>query len=510
MAMGTLVIYLNRKKYYTPATILQLVIINLIVYLFADVDHPYGGVYFYFITCSIAGLILLNYFNLKLGLFFAIVSVLLGVLAYITDFHIIPEPNYDFNSVRINFLFNLTIGTLSTLFVVYFLIKRNAESEKSLRDNESNLIKLSSELKVSEERFAMALEGTKAGIYEWRVTTNSVYVSSRWKKLLGYEEDEIQLVTVDFFLSLVHPDDSVRTSESIQTHIENKTPYQNELRLKIKNGDYKWFQDSGISKTNETGGLQLVIGSIIDIDERKKAEEELALKNQQLQKTNEELDRFVYSASHDMRAPLSSMLGLIFITEHSTNPEETKEMLDKMKGRIKVMEGFIKEVTDYSRNARLEVAWQNLNVYNLVKEIMDSHSYSYRNQKINVSIDVPNHLEVMCDPHRLKVILNNLISNAIKYSDYSKPIQQISISARVEESKWSFTVADNGLGISNEHVSKIFDMFYRASEKSDGSGLGLYILKETLNKLGGSITVDSTLKVGTSFHITLPLPNQQA
>ncbi len=496
---------LNRKKYYTAATILQLVLFNSMIYLFADMDHPYGGVFFYFMTCSIAGLILLNYYHSTYSLFFALLPIVLGWLAYTTNLNLVPSPVYEESMIRTNFLANLTIGILSNVFVVYFLIKRNYETEKSLRDSEKNLIKISADLKVSEERFAMALEGTRAGIYEWRVKNNSIYVSPYWKNLLGYQDHELKDLNISLYISFVHPQDVASTSQCIQDHLLTHHPYQNELRLRTKSGVYKWFLDSGISKLDEEGNTSVVIGSIIDIDERKKAEEQLALKNAQLAKTNEELDRFVYSASHDMRAPLSSLLGLIFISEKATDPEDIKDCLNRMKSRVKVMEGFIKEVTDYSRNARFEIAWQPISFLELTKEIIDSLNYSFPSEKADVQISAPEDFAISCDPHRLKIIMNNLLANAFKYADASKSKQEIKIVANLHDTHWCFTIQDNGVGISEEHLPRIFEMFFRASENSEGSGLGLYIVKETLDKLNGKISAQSALHKGTTFTLTLPL-----
>ncbi|MEQ1584379.1 MAG: PAS domain-containing sensor histidine kinase [Cyclobacteriaceae bacterium] len=495
---------LNRKKYYTAATILQLILINSLIFLFADVDHPYGGVFFFFMTCSSAGLILLNFYDRSLSLVFALLPILLGYLAFTQDLKIIPPPMYEEGMVRINFIANLTIGIVSNVFVVFFLINRNSETEKTLRDSEKHLIKISADLKVSEERFAMALTGTRAGIYEWKVKNNLISVSIHWKSLLGYEENELNDLTLQLFLSFIHPEDQVRTSQSIESHLHDHRPYQNELRIRTKGGEYKWFQDSGVSKLDEEGNITVVIGSIIDINERKRAEEELALKNVQLAKTNEELDRFVYSASHDMRAPLSSLLGLIHLSEKTDRPEEVSIYLQMMKDRIKTMEGFIREVTDYSRNTRLDIAAIQVSLLDLVQEVVQNLAYSIVNKKVRIEVDIEKNLTIHTDISRLKVVITNLLSNAYKYHFFDQPDPYIIISAVKRGEIAIITVKDNGRGIANEHHARIFEMFYRASENSEGSGLGLYIVKETLDKLRGSISVQSAEGSGSEFTVTLP------
>jgi PAS domain S-box-containing protein len=497
-AGGVLSFILNRKGWYTFATVIQLITINLLIFIFADVDNPFGGVYFYFMTCSIVALILLNYYNRVLSLLFAFIPVVLGFIAYSWDFNLLPQPSYEPYMIKVNFLSNLAIGIASNVFVVYFLINRNRETEQ-------NLIRTSTNLSASEERFSMALRGTRAGIYEWRVKENTAYVSPYWKNLLGYEEDELKNVSMETFMSFIHPDDLGRTSQSVEIHLSDHKPYQNELRLRIKSGKYKWFLDSGVSKLDQSGNAIVVIGSIIDIDERKKAEEELAFKNLQLAKTNEELDRFVYSASHDMRAPLSSLLGLIHLSEKTDQPEEVGLFLQMMKDRIKTMEGFIKEVTDYSRNTRLDLLPAPVKLEALAREVVQTLAYSVVNKKVRIEVQIDTALEISTDPNRLKVIINNLVSNAYKYHRFDQPDPFIIISASAKGNHVLLTVKDNGIGIAPEHHTRIFDMFYRASESSEGSGLGLYIVKETLDKLEGSISVLSTAGEGSEFTVTLPI-----
>lgn len=498
MIIGGLISFLlNRYGKYTAATLAQLLLINILIFIFADVDHPYGGVYFYFLTGSVVGLILFSYYNRLLSIVFALLPILLGLIAFYADLNLIPEPSYEPHMVRINFVSNMIIGILSNGFVVYFLIGRNHEIEQ-------NLIKTSNNLKKSEERFLMALHGTKAGVYEWRMAENSIYVSADWKRLLGYDEHELNNLREEDFSPLVFPEDRARTRQLIGEHLAKQKPYQNEFRLLTKNGVYKWFQDSGVFKQDEAGKT-ILIGTLIDINERKKAEAELELKNKQLAKTNEELDRFVYSASHDMRAPLSSLLGLIHLSEKTDRPEEVSLFLQMMKDRIKTMEGFIKEVTDYSRNTRLDLLPTPIKLEPLVREVVQNLAYSVVNKKVRIEVQIDPALEISTDPNRLKVIVNNLVSNAYKYHRFDQPDPFIIISALTKGNHVLMTVKDNGTGISKEHHARIFDMFYRASESSEGSGLGLYIVKETLDKLEGSISVQSTAGEGAEFIVTLPV-----
>lgn len=242
------------------------------------------------------------------------------------------------------------------------------------------------------------------------------------------------------------------------------------------------------------------------IDVNHFTEKEILLKNDLLVKTNKELDRFVYSASHDLRAPLRSLLGLIEISQKTDNPDDVKQCLELMKQRVGNMDEFIQEIIDFSRNARQNVIQEKFLLLPVVKESVENLKFAEGMEKIYVRLDISPTLAIVSDLPRFKVVLQNLIGNAFKYHDAGKEQQEVFINAKVESEQVKINIEDNGLGIAEEHKSKIFEMFYRASEKSQGSGLGLYIVKETLVKLKGSIQFDSNLGQGSRF--TIWLPNQ--
>lgn len=236
-----------------------------------------------------------------------------------------------------------------------------------------------------------------------------------------------------------------------------------------------------------------------------KTEKALLRNNQLLTKTNQELDRFVYSASHDLRAPLTSILGLIELSERSNNPEEIRHCLTLMRSRIADLDSFIKEIIDYSRNARQEVRVENFNLYELVEEVTNGLKFGHGMEGIFIRYAIPQDLKVTTDRSRLKVVLNNLIGNALKYSNLLHEEPVVFVKAGMNDHNLKIQVEDNGIGIDSDHLPKIFEMFYRASERSQGSGLGLYIVKETLDKLKGHIQVKSTHGHGSVFTVEVPV-----
>lgn len=224
-----------------------------------------------------------------------------------------------------------------------------------------------------------------------------------------------------------------------------------------------------------------------------------------LMKTNAELDRFVYSTSHDLRAPLSSVMGLINITERSQEPEEVTKYLGMMRDRVMSLDRFIRDITDYSRNNRLEVKREKIFIRTLIDDIWEGLKFSPEAESINFINDIPGQLFIHVDKGRLRMVLSNLISNAMRYQDTKKESPFILVQHYITGNIICLKVADNGQGIPKEYHTKVFDMFFRAHEKSKGSGLGLYIVKEAMIKLAGSIQLDSEPEEGSTFTIRLPL-----
>lgn len=242
--------------------------------------------------------------------------------------------------------------------------------------------------------------------------------------------------------------------------------------------------------------------SEIGLIEKEKAVTE---KNIQLTKLNQELDGFVYSVSHDLRSPLSSILGLTNLAKFSNSKEELVEYMGMIQDRIKTQDAFIKDIIEYSRNTRTEPLAEPVDLYELTQETIENLKFNLGANKIHFDIDLPQSFIVITDKNRWKTMLSNLIGNAIKYHDVSKTNQYIKLSANRSNEKLLYTVTDNGKGISSQHLDKIFNMFYRASDTSSGSGLGLFITKEAVQKLNGIITVTSKQDVGSVFEITIPL-----
>jgi len=234
-------------------------------------------------------------------------------------------------------------------------------------------------------------------------------------------------------------------------------------------------------------------------------EKRLHDKNQELVKTNKELDRFVYSVSHDLRSPISSVRGLIGLVRLNPHSPDTKSYLEMMDSQLIDLNKFIEDIVLYSRNTRVAVKRDLIDLKKLVDEILISLQFYPGAVKINIDVNIPDETTLYSDATRVKIVLANLVSNALKYSDPAKENPFIKISATKIHTHIEISVRDNGAGIDHRSVSKIFDMFYQGNEKADGSGLGLYIVRETLEKIQGEISVQSELGKGSEFKVVLPM-----
>lgn len=227
-------------------------------------------------------------------------------------------------------------------------------------------------------------------------------------------------------------------------------------------------------------------------------------KNKELVKINGELDRFIYSTSHDLRAPLSSILGLINLADLSNDPQELRQYHNMMRDRVGKLDEVLKEILDYSKNTKSEVVKQPVNIRTLAERAVKDIAYSSGAEQIKIHVDIADNIVLDTDIMRLSMILNNLVSNAIKYSDHTKATPLVRIHASCMNKNIEIKIEDNGEGIDAIHHEKIFSMFYRASTKSNGSGLGLYLVKEAVDKLNGSLHVKSERGMGSTFTVVIP------
>ncbi len=364
---------------------------------------------------------------------------------------------------------------------------------KQLAEKEAENKQLSENL----DQFRHAAEGANDGLWDWNLTDDFPSVSPPWKTMLGFKPDE-DVSLHGLWEKLLHPEDKQRAIKEFEDFIATKTPtYNSTFRLRHTDGSYRWIRSKALLKLNNKGEVYRVSGAHTDITESK-------LDTIELQKVNFELDSFVYHASHDLRSPLRSILGLINIYRHEPDEYLRDEYIDRIEQSINKLDHLIQELLSISRNDRINDPFVSINFMMETDHSVDNYYNALDTDHLSLEVNIRQPTKFVSDLTRVKIILNNIISNAIKYRDNKKELSKVTVDIEVNTQKAIIKIIDNGEGIAKDQIPHIFDMFHRASDHSEGSGLGLYIVRNVINKLNGKISVTSKPYVETIFKITIP------
>ena len=259
----------------------------------------------------------------------------------------------------------------------------------------------------------------------------------------------------------------------------------------------RWFQTIKVPMNNPEGETDQLLGVVMDITLYKELEEELQIKN-------EELNSFIYQVTHDLRSPLSSIIGLVELAKLDAHTDELKHYLDMIGKASHNLDRNLLELLQYTRVKHREVKANLLDVNAVVTDVLASleHGNGFREVSIfrGASVRKPFH----SDSQLIYSVVQNLISNAINYRDPLRKSSEVKISVYDDRDGIGISIEDNGLGIPQDKLDKIFNMFFRAHRSRPGSGLGLHIVQKALKKLNGEIRVESTVGEGSKFHVYLP------
>lgn len=496
--------FANRNGKFEIAKIILLYTILISIYLFGSNNYKNTEAYILYLPLILLAFEINGYKGRYFSLAFSFLCFLLYMLDAYGSFSLFPQVDMSSKGLRmmatVNFLFSL----IGVVYISFFLTKTHFLSESNLVYRQRKLNKLTRDLRTSQQRYKLAMLGTNAGLWDWDLESNKIYHGPKWKEMLGYNSSEFENVDIEAIYSMVHPEDIERVKGSVENHLKSQEPFELEYRIKTKNGKYEWFYDSGKAIFNDEGKPIRMVGSIINVSKRKSAEAKILKQKDLLEKANAELDRFVYITSHDLKAPLLSIQGLIHLAEISEDKSEVEMCLKMMMERIKGLENFIGDIIDYSRNVRVGLVKEEIDIEKMVSEIYKELFYLENVDKIDFTIEVDKGLSFNSDQKRVNVILKNLMFNAIKYQNFNCKNPFIKVKANEDGNHLLISVQDNGEGIEPDIQDKVYDMFFRASEKSSGSGLGLYIVKEMVDKLDGSIELKSEPDKGSEFIIRLP------
>ncbi len=251
-------------------------------------------------------------------------------------------------------------------------------------------------------------------------------------------------------------------------------------------------------------GVPIINWTILDISKRIEFEEGLKAKNKELEKVNATMEKFLYSTSHDLRSPVSSILGLVNLMRLETPDKVLQDYIEKIEISAFRLDMIIRDLMGFTKTSYQRTKSRRVNVKELTNSIVSRYNHEPNFNSIAFEIASSESFPFYSDQERIEIILDNIIRNAFHFYDANKAHSFVRVNIVIDVTDAYIDVLDNGIGIGKAHQSQIFNMFYKASNLSKGAGLGLYIVKESLHQLNGAITVESEIGFGSLFKIRIP------
>jgi PAS domain S-box-containing protein len=347
-------------------------------------------------------------------------------------------------------------------------------------------------IKKNETLLAQLFQNVPMAVVLLTETGKVEQVNKGFEEMFGFTLDELKGKSINDFIV---PEELVHEGVDLNNLITSSRIVSIETIRKHRSGKLVNVILYGmpVMMENQTIGIY---GVYVDFTDRKKVEEELKIRNT-------ELDNFVYKVSHDLRAPLSSILGLVNLARLPGNTDNPMDYIDIIGEKVEHLDHFIGDVLSHSKNLKMDVTTSQVDFEQIIERTFKDLNYLQGAKDMERSVKISG-IAFYSDPWRISEIFRNLISNAIKYRQLNIERPEIRIKILIDQRRAEINFSDNGIGIDDVSLAKIFEMFYRATEQSDGSGIGLYIVKNAVDKLGGQINVSSQVNQGTRFSIILP------
>jgi PAS domain S-box-containing protein len=327
-----------------------------------------------------------------------------------------------------------------------------------------------------------------------------MYINRRWYEYTGLSTDKD-------FTGIYRESVPVEQQEGLQAHwqhcLQTHETFEREILLRRYDGAYRWHVTKAIYSEESNHW----VGTFTDIHEQKMFAKELEEKNKQLVTINTDLDNFIYTASHDLKSPIVNLEGLaIILTKKLADAyplnEEHSHILSMVDNSIKRLKSTIIDLTEIAKVQKEEVDKEMVSISKVIEEVStDLHKLMADNDiLLHIQIEV-DHLSIA--PKNLRSIIYNLLSNAIKYRSGER-VPEVLIETKRQDNYMLIRVKDNGIGIEERYLQKMFTMFKRFHTHVEGTGIGLYIVKRIVENAGGKIEVESQLGIGTTFKVYLP------
>lgn len=395
--------------------------------------------------------------------------------------------------------------------LLYYATQRIANALKQAETELAERKKAEAQLREAELLYRTLVEETSVVIYRDAAaeTSPAMFISKQIENLLGYTPEEFSK-DPEFWITLLHPDDKEIALESARKTLADGASTA-EYRMKAKDGRWVWIRDESILIKDENNAPLYLQGVFLDITERKEAEAQREKLIQELEAKNSELERFTYTVSHDLKAPLITMSGFLgYLVEDAKkgNIERLESDVKRILDANLKMQRLLDELLELSRVGRAMNAPTHCPFEQIVKEALLTLERQIKEK--HVETIVQNNLPtVYGDKIRLIEVVQNLLDNAIKFMG-NQPKPKIEVGVKRENGQNVFFVKDNGVGIDKAYHEKIFELFHKLNPDADGTGVGLALVKRIIEVHGGTIWVESELGKGAAFCFTLPSENKTA
>ena len=355
------------------------------------------------------------------------------------------------------------------------------------------------------QRLSQALRAANAGAWEWNSKTNQATWSEENYLVLGLPPGNGE-ASYDLWFQRVHPDDRAMAERHVTQALEQKTDLDFEYRAVWPDGSIHWIRDMGKIKLDDFGQPAGMYGIQIDVTQRRQAAEEREALIRELETKNAELERFTYTVSHDLKSPLITIRGFLGFLEkdaQSGNLDRLQADVDRIAEATRRMQRLLDELLDLSRIGRIVNPPEDVPFEAVVREALElvSGQIAARGVRVEIAPGLP---LVRGDRARLVEVVQNLLDNAVKFLG-DQPEPRIEIGARLADGGHVFYMRDNGIGIEPRYLDKVFGLFDKLNPESEGTGVGLALVKRIVEVHGGRVWVESQGEgKGSTFCFTLP------
>jgi two-component system, sensor histidine kinase and response regulator len=368
-------------------------------------------------------------------------------------------------------------------------------------------------LQQSEERLSIAIQGAQDGVWDWYLLSGEVIVSALYAEMLGYSKEELTPFTVETWLDMLHPEDKEDSTQVLQEHLDNKSEfYENTFRLRCKSGEWKWILARGkIVSFNKDGTPTRMTGIHTDISRQKQLEIDLQQAKYYAEKANQAKSAFLSSMSHELRTPLNAILGfsqLLKVDPEFHLADSQTENVDHIISGGNHLLNLINEVLLLSaiEAGKITLNIEKLSLNELIQEVILLTQPIADANGISVNFTASSEIVAQADKTKLKQVLINLVSNAIKYNHAGGSVNIDSTES--SDTHIKVTISDTGIGIAKREHPKVFSAFNRLGQETssiEGTGIGLVVTKGLVELMDGSIDFNSEEGKGSSFWIEIPL-----